>query len=93
MLAEAWIRSRVSASGTPGMRDHDVAAGLGGDLGFGDTGAVHALADDLHGLVQLLLRDRGAALHCGRQDHLGAALEVKGKLGGQAGVLRIEHAA
>ena len=55
---------------------------LGVDLGFGDTRGVDALADDRHGLVELLLRDGLAGLDLRREDDLRAALEVERELRG-----------
>ncbi len=84
MSADAWIRARVSLDGCARQADDDVAAGLRADFGFRDTGAVHTLADDRHGLVELLFVDVRTALNLGRQDHLGAAFKVQGKLGSPA---------
>ena len=72
--------------GRAGKADHHVAAGLGADFRFGNAGAVNALADDRHRLVELFLVDVRTALNLGRQDHLGAAFEVQCQLGCPAGL-------
>ncbi len=74
------MRSRVSLGRHAGEAHHHVAPGLGADFRFGDAGAVDALADDRHGLVELLLVDVRTALDLGRQDHLGAAFKVQRQL-------------
>ena len=65
MSAGAWISSRVSWSGVPGRLTTMFSEDLYGDLGFGDAGSVHALADDLHRLLQLFVVDLLAGVRLG----------------------------
>ena len=65
--------------------DDDVAVALRGDLSFGDAGGVHALADDLDSLFQLVGRHI-RILDLRFEDDGGAALQVEGEFGGQGGV-------
>ncbi|KWW43084.1 hypothetical protein AU359_00064 [Micrococcus luteus] len=88
--AELHVRGRLDqAAGLlvrdPGQGDDHVLGALRGDLRLGHAGAVHTLADDLHGLVQLLGGDGLARRGLGGQHHLRAALEVEGELGSPGG--------
>ena len=65
--------------GHTGQTDDDVLRALDSNLRLGHTGAVHALADDLYGLVELIIVDLLISLHLRGQHHLGAALQVQGK--------------
>ena len=70
-------------AGLSGQRDHDVLPALAGDLRLGDTGGVHALADHLDGLLDVLVADGRAVGGRRRQNDLGAAFEVEGEAGRQ----------
>ena len=70
-------------AGLTRQRDHDVLTALAGDLRLGDTGGVHALADHLDGLLDVLVADGRAVGGRRRQNDLGAAFEVEGEAGRQ----------
>ena len=74
-------------AGLTGQRDHDVLTALAGDLRLGDTGGVHALADHLDGLLDVVVTDRRAIGGGGRQDELGPALQIEGEAGGERGLV------
>ena len=80
-LALDLMRSSVCWSGVPGMETTMFFEPSVRDLRLGDAGGVDALADDRHGLVELLLLDLLPALQLRRQDDLRSALEVERELG------------